>query len=74
MYTSTLTYNPNLANTNTKFQGRRSSGSAVRAETDGRTDTSHQLHYLPASQSIIKESIETRYRLQSNLEVLDIVE
>ncbi len=39
----TLTYNPNLAkvkfNLHTKNQSRRSSGSAVRAETyDGQTD------------------------------------
>ncbi len=55
----TLTYNPNLAkvkvNVHTKYQGRRSNGSAVRAQTGGhpngrtdrRTDGRYQLHYLP---------------------------
>ncbi len=55
----TLTYNPNIAkvkvNIHTKYQGRRSNGSAVRAQTDGhpngqtdgQTDGRYQVHYLP---------------------------
>ncbi len=41
LWPTTLTYNPNLANVkvnlHTKYQGRRSNSSAVRAVTDGRT-------------------------------------
>ncbi len=44
-------YNPNLAkvkvNLCTKFQGRGSNGSAVRAQTDIQMDGRYQVHYLP---------------------------
>ncbi len=51
----TLTYDPNQVtvkvNLHTKFQGRMSNGSAVRAQTDiqtdGQTDGRYQVHYLP---------------------------
>ncbi len=55
LWPTTLTYNPNLAkvklNLHTKYQGRRSNGSAVRVsadgQTDGRTEGRYQVHYLP---------------------------
>ena len=50
-----MTYNPNLAkvkvNLHTKFQGRRSNSSAVRAQTDIQMDTTNYIISL-ASRSI----------------------
>ena len=50
-WSTTLTYNPILAkvkvDSHTKNQGRRSNGSAVRAQTNRRTDGRYQVHHLP---------------------------
>ena len=55
---TTLTYNPSLAkvkvDADTKNQGQRSNGSAVRELTDGR----YQVHNLPASRSIKMKQLE----------------
>ena len=54
LWPTTMTFNPNLAKVNlhTKSQGRRSSRSAVRVETDEQTDGRYQVCYLPALRSI----------------------
>ncbi len=69
----TLTYNPNLAkvkvNLHTKYQGRRSNGSAVRAQTEGhpngRTDATkyiraHSLYFTVDDSSDELKSGSTR--------------